>query len=387
MKKRDWMKTGILWGVGVVLFGCATAKETQTLNTEIVKLELQIYSVQKEKDALKDELTAFQKEARNSLSRLEKELATFQKEAKMSLSALQKELDRLRTDVALEDKNLQTDGNLRFETLQSQVARAQKEKDFLRSEFMAFQKEAQNDVAGLKKEDQAVRRDLVLENKKSWADLSLRLDALQSEIRALSAGAEENKQLWGKPSKEIDFLKEDLSTRMKNLEEKGRRSEESQRLQEDRTRALEERLAAFSPKQTGPEKSPSDARGSFTVASNIYMEAYQTLQRGDLDRARNQFEAFLKDYPDMELSDNAQFWIAESYYQKKDFEKAILEYENVMAKFPAGDKVPAALYKQALAFLELGDKTNARTLFKRLIERYPRFEQVETAKKKLNSIQ
>lgn len=63
-----------------------------------------------------------------------------------------------------------------------------------------------------------------------------------------------------------------------------------------------------------------------------------------------------------------------------------MEYEKVITKYPRGDKVPGALYKEALAFLEIGDKTNARTLLKRLIEGHPNFEQVEMAKKKLESI-
>jgi hypothetical protein len=36
--------------------------------------------------------------------------------------------------------------------------------------------------------------------------------------------------------------------------------------------------------------------------------------------------------------------------------------------------------------LELGDKTNARNLFKRVIERYPSSDQAEMAKKKLEAM-
>ena len=55
-------------------------------------------------------------------------------------------------------------------------------------------------------------------------------------------------------------------------------------------------------------------------------------------------------------------------------------------KYPEGDKIPAALFKQALSFMELGDKTNARNLLKRVIEKYPHSEQAEMAKKKLETI-
>jgi TolA-binding protein len=62
-----------------------------------------------------------------------------------------------------------------------------------------------------------------------------------------------------------------------------------------------------------------------------------------------------------------------------------LEYEKAVTKFPESSKIPAALFKQALAFLELGDKTNARNLFKRLIDRFPHSEQAQMAKKKLEA--
>jgi tol-pal system protein YbgF len=119
---------------------------------------------------------------------------------------------------------------------------------------------------------------------------------------------------------------------------------------------------------------------------DLYKDAYETFQKGDLAGARKKFVAFVKQYPNTELSGNAQFWIGETYYQKKDFEKAILEYEKAISKYPESSKIPAALFKQALAFLELGDKTNARNLLKKVIGRHPHSEQADMAKKKLETI-
>ena len=131
---------------------------------------------------------------------------------------------------------------------------------------------------------------------------------------------------------------------------------------------------------------PPEVKGISTGVGDLYKDAYETFQKGNLEGAPRKFEAFLKQYPNTELSDNAQFWIAETYYVKKDFEKAILEYEKAIVKYPEGDKLSAALFKQALAFLELGDKTNARNLLKRVMERYPQSEQAEMAKKRLEGI-
>jgi tol-pal system protein YbgF len=146
------------------------------------------------------------------------------------------------------------------------------------------------------------------------------------------------------------------------------------------SKAMEsERVASF-------KEVPPEIKGVSTGMGDIYKDAYETFHKGDLEGGRRKFEAFLKQYPNTELSDNAQFWIGETYYLKKDFERAILEYEKAIVKYPEGDKIPSALFKQALSFLELGDKGNARNLLKRVIERYPRSEQAEMAKKKLETI-
>ncbi|OGP66080.1 MAG: tol-pal system protein YbgF, partial [Deltaproteobacteria bacterium RBG_13_47_9] len=180
-------------------------------------------------------------------------------------------------------------------------------------------------------------------------------------------------------SREMERTREEINSRMKTMEEIQKASEEKTRAQEDRTKAIETRVKALEDqikmlggkidqlgvKQVESEKMPGregsiDLRGLSTGAGDLYKDAYETFQKGDLDGARRKFETFLKQYPNTELSDNAQFWMGETYYQKKDYEKAILEYEKAIAKYPEGDKIPAALFKQALAFLELGDKSSAK---------------------------
>jgi tol-pal system protein YbgF len=258
------------------------------------------------------------------------------------------------------------------------------------------------------------------EMKKFQADLLLRIQNLQSEIRMLSTGIEEYKEFMKKPSREMDRMKGDIEGRLRileergktfeeknrNLEEKGKIFEEKNRNLEDQTNTLGEKIKGIGDRLKGleekiteiasklkeveklppPKETPAEVKGTSTGVGDLYKSAYETFQRGNLEEARRKFEALLKQYPNTELSDNAQFWIGETYFLKKDFEKAILEYEKAIAKYPEGDKIPAALFKQALAFLELGDKTNARNLLRRVIERYPHSEQAEMAKKRVEGI-
>jgi tol-pal system protein YbgF len=274
--------------------------------------------------------------------------------------------------------------------LDGEIYRLDSQLNKLQKGLATVQKDVQKEIPTLK-------TDFGTEAKKLQADLSLRVEDLQSQIRTLSTQVEEYKEFSKRPSKELDRVREDAASQIKTLEEKGKTFEEKSRAQEDRIKGIEDQLKVLAgkidqilSKRTEEEKTAKevsvDLKGLSTGAGDQYKDAYETFQKGDLEKARKKFEAFLKQYPNTELSDNAQFWIGETYYLKKDFDKAILEYEKAITKYPEGDKIPAALFKQAIAFIELGDKSSAKNLLKRVTERYPHSDQAEMAKKKLEAI-
>ncbi len=250
-------------------------------------------------------------------------------------------------------------------------------------------------VNALKRENDSTKHDLSdlkAENQRLKTDLSLRLENVQSEMRSLTTDIDEYKEMLKRPSRDVDRMREDLEVRLRTLEERRKN-------QEEKIRELEDRLKAPVPKTPGPASKPTESeksasakelsaelKGSSTGMGDLYRDAYETFHKGNLEGARGKFEAFLKQYPNTDLSDNAQFWIGETYYLRKDYEKAIIEYEKAIVKYPEGDKIPAAIFKQALSFLELNDKTNATNLLKRVIEKYPRSDQAEMARRKLETI-
>jgi tol-pal system protein YbgF len=295
-----------------------------------------------------------------------------------------------RRDVQILDRDTQR--------LHTQLSAQQKERDSLQKDIETLQKE----IRALQKESNDWKVNVAAESKKAQADLQLRVENLQTEVRTLKTGIEEYKELLKKPSKEMDSMKESIVLRTKALEDKDRILDEKDRSLEERMKGIEERLKGLegrigqlAAKQSEIEislrakETPLEGKGVSGVSTrtgDLYRDAYETYQKGDYEGARRKFEAFLKQYPNTELSDNAQFWIGETYYARKDYEKAILEYEKAIAKYPEGDKISAALLKQAFAFLELGDKTNGRNLLRRVIERYPQSEQADMAKKRLDTI-
>jgi tol-pal system protein YbgF len=140
------------------------------------------------------------------------------------------------------------------------------------------------------------------------------------------------------------------------------------------------------PEGTEKGEKSKDAPKGKPDKESAYAAAYELFKDGKFDKAREAFQNFLKQYPDTEYSDNAQFWIGECYYFEKKYENAILEYEKVAKNYPDGDKVPYALLKQGIAFLNLGDKASAKLILQRVIKDYPNTNQARTAKATLLNI-
>ena len=119
---------------------------------------------------------------------------------------------------------------------------------------------------------------------------------------------------------------------------------------------------------------------------DVYNAAKLAFDQGELENARKGFEGFIKRFPRSENADNAQFWIGEIYYRDKWYEKAILEYQKVIENYPKGNKVPASLLKQGLAFLNIGDKDNSRLILQELIRKYPKSNEANIAAEKLKTL-
>jgi len=117
-----------------------------------------------------------------------------------------------------------------------------------------------------------------------------------------------------------------------------------------------------------------------------YNACYRLFKEGQYVKAREEFVKFLKQYPKTAFSDNAQFWIGETWYVEDKFERAIVEYQKVVKDYPNGDKVPYALLKQGMAFQKLGDKASARIVYNQVIKKYPQTNQARVAKAKLSEL-
>ena len=238
----------------------------------------------------------------------------------------------------------------------------------------------------VQKELKQLRSESSMTVRKSQADLDFMLEPLQREIQILKNAVDENREYLQRPQQELTTFRGDFETRLNALEERtGKVRVEMDKLRKEMEIKLDEvaKASKVRPKREPPSTGVTPSREAMDA---LYKNAMQTYERKEFAAAREQFRAFLAVYPKSDLSDNAQFWVGECYYSEKSYEKAIIAYDDVIKKYPKGTKVPSALLKQALCWLELGDKTFARSLLKRVVKDYPRSEQAKIAKEKLKVV-
>ncbi len=139
--------------------------------------------------------------------------------------------------------------------------------------------------------------------------------------------------------------------------------------------------------KAAPAKAPAAVVPVASLSEkDLYDQAKQAFDAGELQKAREGFQEYTKRYPNAKNADNAQFWIGEIYYREKWYEKAIVEYQKVVENYPKGNKVGSAMLKQGYAFLNIGDKANARLILKDLIAKYPDTTEAQLATQKLTQI-
>jgi len=145
----------------------------------------------------------------------------------------------------------------------------------------------------------------------------------------------------------------------------------------------------FSSRPTTPETPALDRDLALTKeppdVQDEYKVALRALNDQQYDKAIQQLRNFQRKNPNSDMADDAQYWIGESYFAQKDYNRAILEFNDVL-KYRRGDKVPAALMRQAQAFLEIGDKTDARLILQKLVNDYPNSEQAREARDRLQTL-
>jgi tol-pal system protein YbgF len=232
-------------------------------------------------------------------------------------------------------------------------------------------------------EDPVVVKLTQIESRLTKVESKLNNDSLMQLMSQLQATQEELRALRG----EVETARNDI--------------ESLRGQQRDRFLDLDKRLAAVErtgvmvpgaqPGTPGTGAAPDGgttgvvpgAAGGATDAQ-LYDSSFELLKNGRYEEAAQGFQRLLETYPDSTHAGNAQYWLAETLYVRRDFAAALPEFTRVVDQYPRSSKVGDALLKIGFCQYELGAYQEARAALERVVERFPESSAARLANERLD---
>ena len=230
----------------------------------------------------------------------------------------------------------------------------------------------------------------------SMARQSIRISQLEAEIRRLTGRIEKIDFLLSGIQSRLDKLVADLDQRLALLEKNNPpvvgsdglspSSSESTMVAPPMPSAaragvlgtIPKNLAVTSPR--GPVEGP--------VGPNAVISAYELppgtpksqyeyavslmLKQQNFSRAEKALMAFLEKHPQDDLASNAQYWLGETYYVRKNYQDAAFAFAEGYQRYPKSRKAPDSLVKLGMSLSRMNKREEACTACSRCLSKYPK---------------
>lgn len=238
------------------------------------------------------------------------------------------------------------------------------------------------------------------------ADMEVRLNNLEAQLRSVTGSVEEVRHSIDEVRGRLDKLVADVDTRLTAMEQTVAKSKTETGPVAGAEPAPgganpsagepgapgKGEVALVPPGTAAPDGAGTGAAGESpsTLPQGTPMEQYQfaraQLAKADYPGAEKTLKTFIQNYPDNELTENAEYWLGETYYVRADYRNAAITYADALKKFPKGPKAPDNMLKLGLSFAKMGEtcKTeatdeckkvafadNACTVFSDIGKKYP----------------
>ncbi len=248
----------------------------------------------------------------------------------------------------------------------------------------------------------------------SVADLALRLQAAEENLRALNGRVEELSYNLRQTQGQLRQFSEDVEFRFQELGSAGGRTliGESGPGQPPLARPGAETasaaastvgtlgtvpLGAIPPAQNdnayGQPATPAySSAAAYPPASgasqeagpeDAYEAAINQLKRGQFDIAEAELANFLQRYPTHNLAGNAQYWLGETFYVRGAYRQAAEAFLTGYTTYASSVKAPDSLLKLGMTLAALGQQEQACATLGELTRRFPSASQAVTQRAQL----
>jgi len=126
-------------------------------------------------------------------------------------------------------------------------------------------------------------------------------------------------------------------------------------------------------------------------AQYYFDRGQEAMKKKDYVKAIGDFQTVVESFSESEIVPHAQFMLAEAHFKSEEYITASFEYERVYIDYPASDWAMDAQFKKALCYfmespsarLDQGNTNLAIDEFNRFIDNYPNSELTEEAQKNI----
>ena len=216
----------------------------------------------------------------------------------------------------------------------------------------------------------------------------------QLERRTREQSGESARQLSAMNAR-IDGLTAEMNRLSVRLDELAQRLDDQNRPQGAGPSGRPTPSPSPAPSPSGGARSPGDG-----TAEQSYKAAYLDFTKGNYTLAIAEFREFVRRQPDAPQADGAQYWIGESYFSmgraassagqaekaREALEQSVQEFRKVFVNYPRGRQVSTALYKEALALVELKQVKVAQARLQYLVDNFPQSEEAPLARERLKNL-
>lgn len=216
----------------------------------------------------------------------------------------------------------------------------------------------QNDIRQLKSDVEILQRSVYRSadtSKENSGDVLIKLGEMESLFAASTGKIEEFEHRLKTLEEKLDMINKDMDLRFTMLEEKVSINN------------LEHKKATTPPVK---ENTKPDEKIEGSV-EDIYKNGLDAINNFQADTAISIFTHILKKYPSHQLAPNAQYWLGEAYYSKKEFDKAAVTFAKGYSDYKTSPKAGDCLLKLGMTMVELKKPAEGCAAFLNLPKEFP----------------
>jgi tol-pal system protein YbgF len=112
----------------------------------------------------------------------------------------------------------------------------------------------------------------------------------------------------------------------------------------------------------------------------LFATAMTSFRAEEHGQAVLEFTELIEKFPKHALASSAQYWIGEAYYRQRDFNQALTEFQKVPDLYPQSQSVAEALLKVGMCYRALHDVPRARETWEQVVRSHPKSDAATQAR-------